>query len=100
MFFLACRESEVVADWYHSGWFRRDDNSELHFTPPAFEFRGGFLRGINGRHRAILLFRHLEVVPMLLVLPQTWPSEKLAEIMQREIGENEIVDLPNLPVKA
>lgn len=95
---LACRESKVVADCYHPDWFRRDDNGELYFTPPAFEFRGGRLRGINGRHRAVLLFRHLEVIPMLLVLPDRWPQEKLAEIMQREIRVGETVDLPNLPV--
>jgi len=37
---------------------------------------------------------------MLLVLPGRWPKEKLAEIMQREIKKNEIVELPNLPVNA
>jgi hypothetical protein len=95
---LACRESEVVSDWYNPDWFRTDDKGELYFTPPAFEFRDGWLRGINGRHRAVLLFRHLEAIPMLLVLPYSWPREKLAEIMQREIGENETVELPNLPV--
>lgn len=95
---LACRESETIFDWYHPDWFRRDVNSELYFTPPAFEFRGKHLRCINGRHRAVLLFRHLKVIPMLLVLPGRWPKEKLAEIMQREIRENETVELPNLPV--
>lgn len=95
---LACRESETVFDWYHPDWFWRDINGELYFTPPAFEFRGGRLRGINGRHRAVLLFRHLKVIPMLLVLPMRWPKDKLAEIMEREIKENEIVELPNLPV--
>ena len=95
---LACRDSEVVSDWYHPAWFRRDHNGELYFTPPAFEFRGGCLCGINGRHRAVLLLRYLEVIPMLLVLPDGWPREKLAEIMQREIGDSETVELPNLPV--
>jgi len=35
---------------------------------------------------------------MLLVRPNEWPREKLAEIVQREIGDSEIVELPNLPV--
>lgn len=95
---LACRESRTVSDWYHRDWFRRDDSGELYFTPPAFVFRDGYLRGINGRHRAVLLFRHLEAIPMLLVRPEIWPHEKLAEIMQREIGDSETVELPNLPV--
>ena len=43
---LACRESKDVLDWYHPDWFRRDDNGELYFTPPAFEFRSGRLLGI------------------------------------------------------
>lgn len=93
---LACRESEMVGDWYHLGWFRTGDNGELYFTPPAFEFRNGCLRGINGRHRAVLLFRHLELIPMLLVRPLMWPKEKLAEIVQREIGSNETLELPDL----
>ena len=96
---LACRESKDVLDWYHPDWFRRDDNGELYFTPPAFEFRSGRLLGINGRHRAVLLCRHLEVIPMLLVTPGTWPKNKLAEIVQREIGESEIVELPDLTIK-
>lgn len=95
---LACRESEVVSDWYHPDWFRSDDNGDLYFIPPAFWFWSGCLRGINGRHRAVLLFRHLEAIPMLLVRPNEWPREKLAEIVQREIGDSEIVELPNLPV--
>lgn len=95
---LACRESKVVYNWYHPDWFRNDDNSELYFIPPAFGFLNGFLHGINGRHRAILLFRHLSVIPLLLVQPNMWPREKLALIVQREIRENEIVELPDLPV--
>ena len=95
---LACRESQVVADWYHPSWFWSDNNGDLYFTPPAFEYRGGYLRGINGRHRAVLLFRHLEAIPMLLVLPDRWPKEKLDEIVQRRIRDAEIVELPDLPV--
>ena len=95
---LTCRESEDVADWYHPDWFRPDENGYLCFTPPAFEFRGGRLRGINGRHRTVLLFRHMDFIPMLLVLPNRWPREKLAEIIMREIGNTEIVELPDLPV--
>ena len=95
---LACRESKDVLDWYHPDWFRHDDNGELYFTPPAFEFRNGRLLGINGRHRAVLLYRHMEVIPMLLITPGTWPKDKLAEIVQREIGESETVALPDLPI--
>lgn len=94
---LARRDSEDVFDWYHPGWFWNDDNGELYFTPPAYEFRNGHLLGINGRHRTILLYRHLEVIPMLLVRPHMWPKDKLNEIIQQEIEEGEIVELPDLP---
>ena len=35
---------------------------------------------------------------MLLVAPDTWPKDKLAEIVQQEIGESESVELPDLPI--
>jgi hypothetical protein len=93
---LACRESKEVFDWYHPGWFRHDAIGDLRFTPPAFIFSRGHLRGINGRHRAVLLFRHLEVIPMLLVHPEDWPMGKVKEIAHQEIGEDEIIELPDL----
>jgi len=95
---LAFRESKDVLDWYHPDWFRRDDKGILYFTPPAFAYRNGRLVGVNGRHRAVLLFRHRQVIPMLLVRPYSWPKDKLAEISQREIGEREMVELPDLPI--
>lgn len=95
---LACRESQDVFDWYHPDWFRHDDYDELYFTPPAFEFRNGHLLGISGRHRAVLLYRHLETIPMLLVAPDEWPEGKLAEVVQNKIGKSEIVELPDLPI--
>ena len=93
---LACRDSKKIFDWYHPKWFRLEDKGELYFTPPAFEFRNGHLLGINGRHRTVLLYRHMEVIPMLLVRPDSWPTGKLAEITQRLIGESETVELPDL----
>lgn len=92
---LACRESKDVFDWYHPEWFRHDTNGDLRFTPPAFIFSRGHLRGINGRHRAVLLSRHLDIIPMLLVHPEGWPVGKLMEIAHRKIDEDEIIDLPD-----
>ena len=78
--------------------FGRPRAASFYFTPPAFAFRDRYLRGVNGRHRAILLFRHLDVIPMLLVLAHEWPKEKLAEIMEGQIGGDDIVALPDLPI--
>lgn len=96
---LACRDSEKVLNWYHSDWFRNDESGVRYFTPPAFEFRNGHLLGINGRHRAILLYRHLKAIPMLLVRPHMWPEDKIAEIVQQKIKEGETIELPDLPIK-
>lgn len=93
---LACRETQEVLDWYHPEWFRNDDYGDLRFTPPAFIFSRGQLRGINGRHRAVLLYRHLDVIPMLLVAPDQWPKDKISEIVKRELKEAEIIELPDL----
>lgn len=93
---LELRESKVVLDWYHPGWFRHDNNGTLRFTPPAFIFSRGQLRGINGRHRAVLLYRHLDIIPMLLVNPNGWPEDKIHEIVKREIRKDEVIELPNL----
>jgi len=95
---LACRESAEIHDYYHPDWFRRDEAGHLHFTPPAFAFYAGHLQGINGRHRAVLLCRHMKIIPMLLVRTDTWPQDKLADIMHGRIGEDEIVELPELPL--
>jgi hypothetical protein len=95
---LALRESEVVLDWYHPKWFRHDNYGDLRFTPPAFIFSQGQLRGINGRHRAVLLYRHLDAIPMLLVKHNDWPSGKIDEITQRKIEDDELIELPNLMI--
>jgi hypothetical protein len=96
---LACRESKIIHDWYHPEWFSQDNNdSKPCFTPPAFEFRNGKLQGINGRHRAILLYRHMDIIPMLLVQPSSWPRNKLDEIIDSEIKEYETIELPDLPI--
>ena len=93
---ISLRESQKVFDWYHPLWFRQSSSGELCFTPPAFTFSDGCLRGINGRHRAVLLCRHLDPIPMLLVNPHTWPKSIIKKIVQREINANEVLELPAL----
>ena len=95
---LACREAKEVLDWYHPEWFRHDDCGIVSFTPPAFIFSRGRLRGINGRHRAVLLYRHIDVIPMLLVVPDQWPRDKISEIVKKEIVEDEFIELPDLSI--
>lgn len=96
---LALRESAKVCNWYNSSWFRDDGSSLKCFTPPAFCFQNGKLKGVNGRHRAVLLCRHMEEFPMLLVGAGEWPDRTLREIMMRKIEKNEVIELPDLPIK-
>jgi len=95
---LALRESHDVIDCYHPAWFLTEHNGDILFIPPAFEFRRGQLCGINGRHRAVLLLRHLSSIPMLLVNPKKRPKASLKDIIERKIEENEEIELPNLPI--
>ena len=94
---LNCRESAEVYDWYHPSWFIYQ-NGDRYFIPPAFIFRDGRLSGINGRHRAILLARHMEIFPMLVVCRSIWPAHKFSEIVNRQIGEGDTIELPDLPI--
>ena len=94
---LNCRESQIIRDFYHPNWFRQDDHGELYFTPPAFGFLNGRLRGVNGRHRAVLLCKHMTIIPMLLVETDTWPEEVLSKVIHKLIADGEMIELPDLP---
>ena len=94
---LACRDTQKVRDVYHPKWFCNIEGV-THFRPPAFAFRNGHLMGINGRHRAVLLSRHMEHFPILLVCPQWFPKGKLDEIIHTKLYEGAEVDLPDLPI--
>jgi hypothetical protein len=95
---LALREAHDVIDCYHPKWFLNEQNGDMLFIPPAFEFRRGQLYCINGRHRTVLLLRHLSSIPILLVNPDKWPKANLNDIIERKIEDNEEIELPNLPI--
>ena len=96
---LACRESQEVVDCYLSGWFSREKKGELYFNPPAFYLENGRALFINGRHRAILLSRYLEILPMALTQVDTISQNVLGEIIEREIELEEVFQLPDLPIR-
>ncbi len=62
---LNCRDAERVEDAYHKDWFEEEDGC-TYFTPPAAYIQDGEILFINGRHRAILLARHLDQFPFLI----------------------------------
>src|SRR3954462_8214036 len=74
---FACRESAVVRDAFLHDWFRRDGDY-LAFNPPAFYLKDGIARFINGRHRTVLLFRYMQVVPMALTRMDSGSADALA----------------------
>ncbi len=60
-----CRDSYIVEDAYHKDWFF-EFNGYTYFTPPTASIQNGEIFFINGRHRAILLARHLDQFPFLI----------------------------------
>jgi len=62
---LKCRNSEVIKDLYHPDWFF-EINGKEYFDPPAAYIEKGVIKFINGRHRSVLLSRHIEEFPLLI----------------------------------
>ena len=62
---LACRESQLVEEYYRADWFYFEPGATL-FNAPAFYLKDNRAFFINGRHRTVLLARHLSLLPMAL----------------------------------
>ncbi len=101
---LNCRNSQAIVDLYHKDWFY-DYNDEPYFSPPAIYIKNGSILFINGRHRAILLSRHLEKFPVLIGSldmdhcggsPTVNSIRALASIQAGEILEHTNFQLPEL----
>lgn len=95
---LACRESKVVENFYRSAWFHFQDD-QWFFSPPAFYLRQGSAFFINGRHRAVLLSRHLQLVPMSLTQSDKQSESMLSSIAKGQLALDEVFELPDLPMR-
>lgn len=62
---LRCRNSQTIQNFYHKEWFF-EFKGEPYFDPPAIYINQGIIKFINGRHRSILLSRHLDEFPLLV----------------------------------
>lgn len=62
---LECRRSQHVENKYHKDWFYHNDKGTC-FSPPAVYLEKGVIKFLNGRHRFVLLSRHLDNFPMLV----------------------------------
>jgi hypothetical protein len=95
---FACRESTIIQPCYLWAWFSKHDG-ERFFNPPAFCLEGGWARLINGCHRTALLVKYLDVLPMALTRIDRESEAVLHGIVLREIGLDEVIALPDLPIE-
>lgn len=101
---LRCREAEDILDAYHADWFHEFDGDK-YFTPPAGYISDGTIRFINGRHRTLVLARHLKQFPFLVgnldldhvgMMPSEKSRRVLDAITVSGIAEHSAVCLPDL----
>ena len=106
---LAQRKSKIIEDAYHEHWLTQNADGSYQFHAPEFYLTKGIVKFINGRHRTLLLGKHLKNIPMALTnmdgLPPsaTNPSpeslETFAKISAHKLTGNEIFEFPDLPIK-
>jgi hypothetical protein len=95
---LACRNSKEIEFCFHEAWFYTD-NDHMKFIAPAFLLNDGVARFINGRHRAVLLSKYLDLIPMALTSNDSESLHLLDNIVEREISRFEWFEFPDLPIK-
>ncbi len=95
---LACRDSQVIEDFYRTAWFEFR-HKQWFFNPPAFYLKQGSAFFINGRHRSLLLSRHLPLVPMSLTQVDQESKAVLSRINRGQIALTEVFELPDLPMR-
>lgn len=106
---LAQRKSETIEDAYHEHWLTQYEDGSYQFHAPEFYLTKGIVKFINGRHRTLLLSKHLKNMPMALTNMDGFPPfatcphpaslEALAKISAHKLTGNEIFEFPNLPIK-
>lgn len=100
---LECRDSKIIHDSYHEHWFR----GQL-FLPPVFYLTKGVARFINGRHRTLVMIKHMDQIPMALANMDGYPNftetpHQLSRKVLRHIslarlnGKEEFI-FPDLPI--
>ena len=106
---LAQRKSEIIEDAYHVHWLTPCADGSYQFHAPEFYLTKGIVKFINGRHRTLLLVKHLEYIPMALTNMDGFPPfatgprpeslKALAKISVQRLTDNEILEFPELPIK-
>lgn len=105
---LALRDSLEIKDSFHVHWFQQKNN-ELYFHAPEFYLTKGIARFINGRHRTLLLAKHLREFPMALTNMDGFPvfadypslesCEALEKFSINKLNGSESFSFPDLPIE-
>jgi hypothetical protein len=106
---LEQRKSETIEDAYHEHWFTQHEDGSYQFHAPEFYLTRGIVKFINGRHRTLLLGKHLKRIPMALTNMDGFPIlatsprqesiKALDKISAQKLTVNEILEFPDLPIK-
>ena len=106
---LAQRTSQKIEDAYHEHWLSPCPDGSYLFHAPEFYLKNGVARFINGRHRTLVLSKHLIEIPMALTNIDGYPVyaahahqsslDVLAAMSVRKATEQEAFCFPDLPVR-
>ena len=106
---LAERNSQNIEDAYHEHWLSSCSDGSYLFRAPEFYLTQGKARFINGRHRMLVLSRHLAQIPMALANMDGYPvratqptsiSERvLSKLAVRRTTKEEVFLFPDLPIR-
>lgn len=106
---LALLNSEVIEDAYHEHWFIQCQDQSYQFHAPVIYVTKGVVKFINGRHRTLLLGRHMKMIPIALANIDGSPPlakkyrpesvEAFSKISENKLTGTEVFDFPDLPLK-
>jgi hypothetical protein len=106
---LALRKSETIDDAYHEHWLIQCQDGSYHFHAPVIYINRGAIKFINGRHRTLVLSRHMQEIPMALasidgsppstITTRTASMETLTAISRKKLTSSEAFDFSELPIK-
>lgn len=106
---LALRKSVVIEDAYHEHWLVQCQDESYQFHAPVIYITKGVVKFINGRHRTLLLGRHMKIIPMALASMDGFPPlakkprpesvEVFSKISDRKLTGTEVFEFPDLPIK-
>lgn len=63
---LSNRDSKIIENKYHKNWLYELNGCKYFVPPVAFIRDNGDIRFVNGRHRFVLLSRHLKEFPIAI----------------------------------